>query len=112
MRTGFVAFLLGLSTFAAVARADGPGISSSDTTGVTVYQASWCSACKALERDLRARNIPFSEIDVDDNPRAFQKARNATGQNVIPQTSVQTSKDTKWIVGADADAVERAYKEQ
>ncbi len=111
MSSRFIALLLGMCTLATVARADGPGISSSEG-GVTVYQASWCPACRALERELRDRRIPFSEIDVDTNPRAFERARNATGQSVIPQTSVQTQKDTKWIVGADADAVERAYKDQ
>ena len=101
--------LLAVATLTASAHAQGPGISSSDG-GVTVYAASWCPACHALEGELRSRRVPFVEVDVDNNPRAFERARQATGQSVIPQTSVETQKGVKWIVGADADAVEDAYK--
>ncbi len=110
MRLRLPALLLALAASSAGgARADGPRISSGDT-GVTVYMASWCPACKSLERDLRDRRIPFGEIDIEQNPRAFERARAATGESVIPQTSVDTSKGTRWIVGADAEAVERAYR--
>ena len=88
-----------------------PAISSSDDD-VTVYGASWCSACRELGHDLRQRKVPFVEIDVDQNPRAFERARQATGENAIPQTSVATDAGTRWIVGADGEAVERAYRER
>jgi glutaredoxin len=88
-----------------------PLVSSGDTD-VTVYTATWCGACRTLERELKERKIPYAPVDVDQNPRAFERARRATGESVIPQTSVATKVGMRWIVGADADAVERAYRER
>ena len=102
---------------AAIARSGGhegarPRLPSSSASSVTVYGASWCGACKTLERGLRDRDIPFDLVDVDRNPEAHARARNATGTNAIPVTSVARGSDTTWIVGADVAAVERAYRGQ
>lgn len=84
---------------------------SSSEGSVTVYGAGWCGACKRLEQDLRDRQIPFSLIDVDQNPSAHQRARQATGTSAIPVTCVDRGGgDVVWIVGADINAVERAYR--
>jgi len=84
-------------------------ISSSDTS-VTIYGASWCSACRSLESKLDTRKIPFSVIDVDKNREAYDKARNASGLGSgIPLTHI-TEQRAAWVQGDDADAVERAYK--
>lgn len=85
---------------------------SSMGAGVTVYGASWCGPCRKLEADLKARDIPFDEIDVDRNPQAFERARQATGTGAIPQTSIDRAGNTVWVVGANADAIERAYRGQ
>lgn len=87
-------------------------VSSLSSTGVTIYGAKWCSACRALERGLTDRKIAFEVVDVDDNPAAFAKARAASGTgNAIPLSSITTSSKTTWVVGADVDAVDRALKE-
>lgn len=87
------------------------GRAATSEPAVTVYGASWCSACRSLERGLRSRSIPFDLIDVDDNPKAYEVARRATGKNVVPLTSVARDRDdVTWIVGADVDAVEKAYR--
>jgi glutaredoxin len=78
---------------------------------VTVFGASWCSACKSLEKDLRERNVPFNLVDVDQNARAYDAAKRATGKSVVPLTSVGKSEDElTWFVGADADGIEKAYR--
>jgi mycoredoxin len=78
---------------------------------VTVYGASWCSACKELEKGLRERDVPFDLIDVDQNPRAYDVARRETGKSVVPITSIARGPDAvTWIVGSDVDAVEKAYR--
>lgn len=87
-----------------------PGIPSSMASGVTVYGASWCGPCKALERGLRERDIPFEIVDVDRNPDAHERAKQATGTSAIPVTSVARGAGMVWIVGADVGAVERAYR--
>jgi mycoredoxin len=83
---------------------------SSSQTAVTVYGATWCSACRSLEAKLDQRRIPFSVIDVDKNREAYDRARNASGMGPgIPLTHVTQNVST-WVQGDDADAIERAYK--
>ena len=83
---------------------------SSALTSVTMYSAGWCPACRSLEARLTERNIPFEKIDVDQNRELYERARNESGMgNGIPLTHITTNTST-WVQGADADAVERAYK--
>jgi len=102
----FAAF--GLGDASASAQSATPLLSSTDP-GVVVYGATWCGPCKILEHGLRERKIPFDLVDVDENPKAYDVAKRATGQNVVPITSVTKGADVAWIVGADVDAVEKAY---
>lgn len=105
--------LLAVSAFTseAGARAATPSVSSLASTPVTVYGATWCSACRALESGLVSRKIAFEKVDVDDNPGAFARARTASGAGgSIPLTGVVRSASTVWIVGADVDAVDRAQR--
>jgi mycoredoxin len=83
---------------------------SSSQAAVTVYGASWCSACRSLEAKLDERRIPFSLIDVDKNREAYDRARRASGMGSgIPLTHI-TQNTSTWVQGDDADAIERAYK--
>lgn len=84
---------------------------SSAQSSVTIYGASWCPACRSLESKLRARDVPFDVIDVDTNREAYERARNASGMGPgIPLTNITKSRST-WVLGDDADAVERAYQD-
>lgn len=104
-----------IAVFAALLSVSGgtSAMSSLSSSGVTVYGASWCSACRSLEKGLTDRKIPFEVIDVDRNQSAFEKAKAASGAgNAIPLTGIaRSSGTTAWVVGADIDAVERAFKE-
>jgi mycoredoxin len=105
-----LALVLGVAGLPTTANA-GSGVSSLTSVGITVYGAKWCSACKALEGGLKDRKIAFEVIDVDDNPAAFARAREAAGAgNAIPLTGIVKSGGTVWIVGADVDAVDRAQR--
>ena len=89
-----------------------PNVSSLTSSGVTIYGAKWCSACRSLERGLTDRKIPFEVIDVDENPSAFARAREASGQgNAIPLSSVVANGKTTWVVGANVDAIDHALHE-
>jgi len=77
---------------------------------VTVYGAAWCGACKSLEASLKSRGIPFEAIDVDSNPGAYALAKKAAGTNAIPISNIVRGPVQTWIVGANPDAVEKAYR--
>jgi glutaredoxin len=101
---------LGAGTSSA-ASAPRPRVSSLASAPVTVFDAKWCSACRALERGLTERKVAFDTVDVDTNPAAFARAREAAGaSNAIPLTSIVRTTNTVWVVGADVDAVERAQR--
>ena len=106
-------FALGIATPAVAAEPNvGVGVSSLSSSGVTIYGAKWCSACRSLERGLGDRKIAFEVIDVDENPSAFAKARQASGTGgAIPLSSVTTSSKTTWVLGADVEAIDRALKD-
>jgi len=91
-----------------VAHAAPTTLSRSD---VTIYGASWCSACRSLEKSLTERGVPFDVVDVEKNRDSWERAKAAAGAgNAIPLTGVAKGSETVWFVGADADGVERAYK--
>ncbi len=107
-RTLCLVGVLGASFIASAADA---GVSSLTTAPVTVYSAKWCSACRALQSGLTERKIAFDVVDVDENAAAFARARAAANAgNAIPLTGVVRTSGTVWIVGADADAVDRAQR--
>lgn len=105
-RTAALALLALPATLARVARA----APSSSTSTVTVFGATWCGPCHHLHDALRSRGVPFDAIDVDRYPDLYARAKQASGTNGIPLTGVSRDGATTWIVGADADAVERAYR--
>jgi glutaredoxin len=78
---------------------------------VTMYGAAWCKACKSLEAKLDKKEIPFRVVDVDRNREDYERARAAAGgPRGIPLTGVLSSGEETWIVGDDADRIERAYR--
>jgi glutaredoxin len=85
------------------------GISSSQNS-VTVYGATWCSACRSLEAKLDERHIPYYMVDVDKNREAYDHARKSSGMGSgIPLTHITQNAST-WVQGDNPDAIERAYK--
>ncbi len=105
--------VLGSAGVAMAARSEGPvrrQLPTSFEGSVTVYSADWCGYCKRLQAGLKEQQIPFDVIDVDRNPGAHERAKQATGTSAIPVTSVARGSDVEWIVGADVAAVVRAYK--
>ena len=116
VRVAAAAALLGIAlaagaTDSSAGQAAGPRLDSFSSSPVTVYAATWCSACRSLEQGLTERQVPFDVVDVEKNPNAFERARAQAGAgSSIPLTGVVRASDTVWIVGADVDAVDRAYR--
>ncbi len=102
----------GIVAFFAVASVVAPEKTARGADGgiVTIYTASWCGYCKQLQAGLRERGVPFEAVDVDENPGAYAVAKKSAKANGIPLTNVVRGPMQRWIVGADVDAVERAYR--
>lgn len=75
---------------------------------VTVYSTTWCGFCHQLKSWLKAKNIDFEEIDVEENPEAGQKIVEATKQMGVPVTKI----GDKYIVGFDRPKLEDSLKSE
>ncbi len=84
---------------------------------VIVYGTTWCSACRNLKSQLTARNVPFVDIDVE-NERAMRSPAGSHAaemppemRNGVPVTRVvQTNGVPLWVQGCAPDRIERAYR--
>lgn len=74
-----------------VAAARGPAVTPSPegstlpSGGIVMYCTSWCPACRRARAWLKARNLEFKEIDIDDSPAAsLQVKKWANGNRTTP----------------------------
>ena len=44
------------------------------TPGVVMYCRTWCGDCARARRWLDAHNIPYTEVDVEEDPEAHARA--------------------------------------
>ena len=51
---------------------------------VTLYSADWCPFCVRAKRLLEGKNIPFTEINVDQHPGKREEMVAKTGHKTIP----------------------------
>jgi len=77
--------LLAWSNHKAVMRSD-PRRNQADSD-ITLLSASWCGYCKSERRALIAANVPFRELDVEQDEEGT-KAYEALGGHGIPVTVI------------------------
>lgn len=95
------AFVAGARETAAVASSD-----------VIIYGASWCGACREAQAFLSARNIPFVERDVEEDPGAAAEMRaRAEAAGLHPTGIPVIDFRGRIILGFDRDALEEAIRE-
>ena len=54
-------------------------------TDVKIYTTRFCGYCVAAKRLLRARSIPYEELDVSDDDAKRAWLVETTGQRTVPQ---------------------------
>lgn len=52
---------------------------------VVVYTKSYCPYCDRAKALLRAKNVEFKEIYLDDHPDEYRKLKEKTGMMTVPQ---------------------------
>jgi len=73
---------------AKVRRSGGARIASTSApSGIVLYSAEWCGACKKAKRYLSKKGVDYEERDVDD-PHYAQELLGKTGQRGIPVIDV------------------------
>ena len=55
------------------------------TPAVVMYTTSWCPYCERARKLLNAKNVSFSEIDIESAPEKRAEMRNRSGRTSVPQ---------------------------
>ncbi|MGH8966946.1 MAG: mycoredoxin [Actinomycetes bacterium] len=55
---------------------------------LTLYSAPWCAFCKRLKQHLDRENIPYTEINVEQDPTAAETVKKVNNGNQIIPTVV------------------------
>jgi mycoredoxin len=70
---------------------------------LTMYSTSWCGYCRRLKRQLDEAGIPYQEIDIEQDPTAEQRVREANNGNatvptvVFPDGTVMTNPSLRQV---------------
>ncbi|MFK2825472.1 glutaredoxin family protein [Bacillus sp. B190/17] len=73
---------------------------------VTVYSTNTCPYCTMMKNFLQEKNVPFTEVNVQQDREAAQRLVETTGQMGVPQTEI----NGQWVLGYDPDAVMKLLK--
>jgi glutaredoxin-like YruB-family protein len=73
---------------------------------VKVYSLSTCSHCIKTKAFLNENDIPFENIDMNENPQAGEEMLEKSGQAGVPVIDI----DGKIIVGFDKEAILEALE--
>ncbi|MFS0690204.1 glutaredoxin family protein [Sporosarcina sp. 179-K 8C2 HS] len=76
------------------------------TSTATVYTTNTCPYCTMMKNYLDEQNIPYREVNVQEDEEAGRKLVETTGQMGVPQTEL----NGQWILGFDTQAVQAALK--
>jgi glutaredoxin 3 len=52
---------------------------------VTVYTSDWCPYCRRAKDLLTRKNVSFSEINVEDEPKAREEMIARSNRRTVPQ---------------------------
>ncbi len=52
---------------------------------VTIYTTTYCGFCRRAKAILKQQNVPFEEIDVEDDDEKREWLQEVTGQHTVPQ---------------------------
>ena len=55
------------------------------TPAVVMYTTSWCPYCERARKLLNAKNVSFSEIDIESAPEKRAEMRTRSGRTSVPQ---------------------------
>ena len=74
---------------------------------ITVYTTTQCPYCKMVKDFLNEKDIPFKEVNVENDPAMMQKVVEQTGQMGVPQTEI----NGKWVLGFDPERILETIKQ-
>jgi len=73
---------------------------------ITVYITNTCPFCVKMKNFLDEKELPFKEVNVQQDPVAADRLVKTTGQMGVPQTEI----NGEWVIGFDPDKVMQLVK--
>jgi glutaredoxin 3 len=74
------------------------------TPKITIYSATWCAFCHAAKDYLDKKEIAYTDLDVDSDPKIAEEAMKVSGQTGIPVLDI----DGQIIIGFDRPRIDAA----
>ncbi len=68
---------------------------------VTVYSTDTCPYCTMMKNFLEQNDVPYKEVNVQQDQEAANRLVQETGQMGVPQTNI----NGEWVLGFDPDRV-------
>lgn len=68
---------------------------------VTVYSTDTCPYCTMMKSFLEQNDVPYQEVNVQQDQAAANRLVQETGQMGVPQTNI----NGEWVLGFDPDRV-------
>lgn len=68
---------------------------------VTVYSTDTCPYCTMMKNFLEQNDVPYKEVNVQQDQEAANRLVKETGQMGVPQTNI----NGEWVLGFDPDRV-------
>ncbi|MGA2776056.1 MAG: glutaredoxin 3 [Steroidobacteraceae bacterium] len=53
--------------------------------GITIYSTGWCPYCERAKNLLEQKNLAFTEINVEDDPKFRDEMVERSGRRSVPQ---------------------------
>ena len=73
---------------------------------ITVYTTTTCPYCTMMKNFLNEKELPFKEVNIQQDPVAANRLVKTTGQMGVPQTEI----NGQWVLGFDSDKVMQLVK--
>jgi glutaredoxin len=69
---------------------------------ITMYSTSWCGVCSSARTYMLSKDIPFTELDVEHDPAAHDRAKELNPRGSVPTIAI----DDEILIGFGAAALE------
>lgn len=73
---------------------------------IKVYTTNTCPYCTMMKNFLNEKELPFEEVNVQQDPIAADRLVKATGEMGVPQTEI----NGQWVLGFDPEKVMQLVK--
>lgn len=68
---------------------------------ITIYTTSTCPFCVMTKKFFSDNQIPFKEVNLEEQPEKMDYVLSKTGQMGVPQTEV----NGEWVIGFDPNSI-------